>query len=82
MKQARFSLIMSGERELKHNTLLHIATIFQMNVVDIITFPEKYCPIKGSKGSTDDVLQIRLDDKIKDEFLSSFLGSEIKNILK
>ncbi|WP_245832396.1 XRE family transcriptional regulator [Massilibacteroides vaginae] len=82
MKQAGFSLIMSGERELKYNTLLHIATIFQMNVVDIITYPEKYCPEKDTKISADAVLQIRLDGKMKEEFLRSFLGSEIQNILK
>lgn len=34
MKQAGFSLIMSGERELKYNTLLQIANALQMSVID------------------------------------------------
>ena len=37
MKQAGFSLIMSGERELKYNTLLQIANALQMSV--ILHFP-------------------------------------------
>ena len=47
MKQAGFSLIMSGERELKYNTLLQIAKVLQVSVIDLITFPEKYVPSKG-----------------------------------
>ena len=39
MKQAGFSLIMSGERELKYNTLLQIANALQMSVIDVLHFP-------------------------------------------
>ena len=46
MKQAGFSLIMSGERELKYNTLLQIANALQMSVIDVITFPDKYVMAK------------------------------------
>ena len=52
MKQAGFSLIMSGERELKYNTLLQIAKVLQISVIDVITFPEKYIPSKGISLST------------------------------
>ena len=44
LKQAGLSLIMSGERELKYNTLLQIANALQESVIDIIAYPEKqYC---------------------------------------
>ena len=60
MKQAGFSLIMSGERELKYNTLLQIANALQMSVIDVITFPDKYVMAKGNGTSTEAVLQIKL----------------------
>ena len=40
MKQAGFSLIMSGERELKYNTLLQIANAFQDFCNKVINFPQ------------------------------------------
>ena len=36
LKQAGLSLIMSGERELKYNTLLQIANALQESVINII----------------------------------------------
>ena len=66
MKQAGFSLIMSGERELKYNTLLQIANALQMSVIDVITFPDKYVMAKGNGTSTEAVLQIKLDSDKKD----------------
>ena len=65
MKQAGFSLIMSGERELKYNTLLQIANALQMSVIDVITFPDKYVMAKGNGTSTEAVLQIKLDSDKK-----------------
>ena len=69
MKQAGFSLIMSGERELKYNTLLQIANALQMSVIDVITFPDKYVMAKGNGTSTEAVLQIKLDSDKKDQIL-------------
>ena len=42
LKQAGLSLIMSGERELKYNTLLQIANALQESVINIIAYPDKY----------------------------------------
>ncbi|MCC8155594.1 MAG: helix-turn-helix transcriptional regulator [Tannerellaceae bacterium] len=61
MKQSGFSLIMSGGRELKYNTLLQIAKALQENVIDIITYPEKYTAANEESGSIETTLQIRLD---------------------
>ncbi|RHO70125.1 MULTISPECIES: helix-turn-helix transcriptional regulator [unclassified Parabacteroides] len=82
MKQAGFSLIMSGERELKYNTLLQIAKVLQISVIDVITFPEKYIPSKGSSLSTEAVLQIKLDGDKKDQILNIALGEQIADLLK
>ena len=82
MKQAGFSLIMSGERELKYNTLLQIAKVLQVSVIDLITFPEKYVPSKGGGMSTEAVLQIKLDSDKKDQILNIVFGEQIAELLK
>ncbi len=83
MRQAGFSLIMSGERELKYNTLLQIANVLQMSVIDVITFPEKYVLSKGrSSISTEAVLQIKLDGDKKDQVLNIVLGEQVAELLK
>lgn len=82
MKQAGFSLIMSGERALKYNTLLQIANVMQVSVVDVITFPEKYVPSKGSGMATEAILQIKLDSDKKDQILDIVFGEQIAGLLK
>ena len=80
MKQA--GLIMSGERELKYNTLLQIANALQMSVIDVITFPDKYVMAKGNGTSTEAVLQIKLDSDKKDQILNIVFGEQIAELLK
>ena len=82
MKQAGFSLIMSGERELKYNTLLQIAKVLQLSVIDLITFPEKYVLSNGEGMSTEAVLQIKLDSDKKDQILNIVFGEQIAEFLK
>lgn len=65
LKQAGLSLIMSGERELKYNTLLQIANALQESVINIIAYPDKYVLSKESNISTETVLQIKLDNDKK-----------------
>ena len=67
LKQAGLSLIMSGERELKYNTLLQIANALQESVINIIAYPDKYVLSKESNISTETVLQIKLDNVFGDE---------------
>lgn len=81
MKQAGFSLIMSGGRELKYNTLLHIANAFQMDVIDIITYPAVYRPEKRNKVNADTVLQIRLNGRMKDEVLKIVFEGRLPDVL-
>ena len=76
MKQAGFSLIMSGERELKYNTLLQIANALQMSVIDVITFPDKYVMAKGNGTSTEAVLQIKLDSNRQNYLLNSICDTQ------
>lgn len=41
-KQASYSLIERGKREMDYQVLLQLSIIFDMPVIDIITYPEKY----------------------------------------
>ena len=81
LKQAGLSLIMSGERELKYNTLLQIANALQESV-NIIAYPDKYVLSKESNISTETVLQIKLDNDKKEQVLKIVFGEEAAELLK
>lgn len=82
MKQAGFSLIMSGERELKYNTLLQIANVLQVSVVDLITYPDIYVQEGKGASSTETVLQIKLDGIKREQVLRIAFGDQITDLLK
>lgn len=82
IKQAGLSLIMSGERELKHNTLLQIANALQESVIDIIAYPEKYVLSRDNNISTETVLQIKLDNDKKEQVLKIVFGNEGAELLR
>lgn len=82
MKQAGLSLIMSGERELKYNTLLQIANALQESVIDVIAYPDKYVLRKDYNISTETILQIKLDNEKKEQVLKIVFGEEAAELLK
>lgn len=82
MKQAGLSLIMSGERELKYNTLLQIANVLQESVIDVIAYPDKYVLRKDYNISTETILQIKLDNEKKEQVLKIVFGEEVAELLK
>lgn len=82
IKQAGFSLIMSGERELKYNTLLQIANASQESVIDIIAYPEKYVLSRDNNISAETVLQIKLDNDKKEQVLKIVFGDQATELLK
>lgn len=82
IKQAGLSLIMSGERELKYNTLLQIANALQESVIDIIAYPEKYVLSRDNNKSTETVLQIKLDNDKKEQVLKIVFGNEGAELLR
>lgn len=82
IKQAGFSLIMSGERELKYNTLLQIANDLQESVIDIIAYPEKYVLSRDNNISAETVLQIKLDNDKKEQVLKIVFGDQATELLK
>ncbi len=81
MKQSGFSLIMSGGRELKYTTLLQIANALQEDVIDLITYPEKYIPLKDHALGMETVLQIKLDAQKRDQILQLVFGEKSGGII-
>lgn len=73
---------MSGERELKYNTLLQIANALQESVIDIIAYPEKYVLSRDNNISTETILQIKLDNDKKEQVLKIVFGDEGAELLK
>ena len=73
---------MSGERELKYNTLLQIANALQESVIDIIAYPEKYVLSRDNNISAETVLQIKLDNDKKEQVLKIVFGDQATELLK
>lgn len=82
MKQAGFSLIMSGGRELRYATLLQIANVLQLNVIDLITYPAVFRPVKTDGITSDTTLQIRLDGKMREEVLKIVFEGKLPGVFK
>ncbi|OAV70742.1 helix-turn-helix protein [Bacteroidales bacterium Barb4] len=79
MKQAGYGLIENGSRGLQYDILLRIAVVFEMDVIDLITFPKKYIDsssIKESAISMDEkvTLQIELSKSKKDQVFRLIFG--------
>ena len=83
IEQSSYGLIENGKRKLRYDTLLQIAIALEMNVIDIITFPEKWSPISSSTKSEpiEAILQIKLQSDKKDQVLKLIFGSNNLEIL-
>jgi transcriptional regulator with XRE-family HTH domain len=86
MKQAGYGLIEQGKRSLEYGMLLQIAVIFEMDIIDIISYPKKYI---DSSTVMDDVnsieekvtLQIELKKEKKEQVLKLVFGENNLEIL-
>ena len=86
LSQNGYSLIENGQRSLSYSLLNQIAIIFEMNVIDVITYPEKWTSIdgfdlEGLRDETKVVLQIELKKEKKEQVLKLAFGDNILEIL-
>ena len=83
IEQASYGLIENGKRKLKYETLEQIAIIFEVNVIDIITYPSIYVRAENvTLKSPKITLQIDLEDNVKADVIKLTFGDrafEIKN---
>ena len=77
LKQSGYGLIERGERSLDYEKLLQIALIFEMDVIDIITYPDKYT-YKQEDNETRILVEIRLNNK---DFLQSGIKEKVLKVL-
>ncbi len=82
INEASYGRIESGKIALSYSQLAKIASIFQMSVIDIISYPDKYVKHELSgEEPVEAVLQIRLKKDKKDQVLKLVFGDNNIEIL-
>jgi transcriptional regulator with XRE-family HTH domain len=86
MGQSGYGLIEQGERGLQYEVLLQIAAVFEMDVIDVITYPKKYISSNTFLENTLCVdekvtLQIELKKEKKEQVLKLIFGEHNLEIL-
>jgi transcriptional regulator with XRE-family HTH domain len=86
MGQSGYGLIEQGERGLQYDILLQIAAAFEMDVIDVITYPQKYVnssTILENALCVDEkvTLQIELKKEKKEQVLKLVFGENNLEIL-
>ena len=77
MKQAGYALIMKGERGLQFQMLEQIAIFFEMDITDIIKYPDKYIK-SGLQKRAKVVVELDVND---DEFIKLGLKDKVLQAL-
>lgn len=62
MKQAGYALIMKRERGLQFEILEQIAMIFEMDITDIIKYPDKYEKKCSQRKTTNVLIELEIKD--------------------
>lgn len=74
MNEASYGRIENGKIALSYNHLAQIASVFDMSVIDIITYPYIYCKKDEKEEPVEAVLQIKLKKDKKDQVLKLVFG--------
>lgn len=80
-KQAAYSYWENGSRKLSYNNLLEIASVLQLSVIDVITYPDKYVKQDASDSDVDALVQIRLNGEKKEQVLKLLFGNHDLEII-
>ena len=80
--EGNVSKLINGKTKLTYNALSEIATFLSMNVIDIITYPDRYVKAETSDPEpVEAVLQIKLKKDKKDQVLKLVFGENNIEIL-
>jgi len=77
LKQSGYGLIERGERSLTFDKLLQIALVFEMDVIDIITYPLKYTYLEDT-NETKVLVEIKLNNE---DFINSGIKEKVLKVL-
>ncbi len=78
IKQAGYALIMKRERGLQFEILEQIAMIFEMDITDIIKYPDKYEKTGSQRKITKVLIELEISN---DEFIKLGLKDKVLQIL-
>ena len=78
MKQTRYPLIMKGERDFQFEILEQIAMIFEMDIADMIKYPDKYEKTGSQRKITKVLIELEISD---DEFIKLGLKDKVLQVL-
>ena len=84
LSQNGYGLIESGKRGLPYKLLCQIAIILNLDVINLISYPEKWEPLGVLQTEADNtkvVLQIEMKREKKDQVLKLAFGENILEIL-
>ncbi len=81
--QSAYARIELGKTKIDFETLERFANTFQMSIIDVITYPEKWGPLEGREEKEEPkvTLQIELNKAKKDQVLKLAFGENILEIL-
>lgn len=83
INEGSYGRIESGEIALSYNHLAQFASVMNMSVLDVLTYPEVFRSEKKEEGeeSPEAILQIRLRKDTKDQVLKLVFGENNIEIL-
>lgn len=81
MNEASYGRIESGKIALSYNYLAQIASVLNMSVIDVITYPDVYCKKEEKEEPVEAILQIKLKKDKKDQVLKLVFGENNIEIL-
>lgn len=82
MNEASYGRIENSKIALSYSTLAKIASIFNMPVIDLITYPKRYVEVESqAEEPVEAVLQIKLKKDKKDQVLRLVFGENNIEIL-
>jgi len=79
---SQFSKILNGGIHLRVEHLAKIASNLNMSIVDIITYPEKYCPQSQNDNTVRASVTLELDEEKRDKVLKILFGTDNIDFLK
>lgn len=82
--QGSYAMIERGERHLRYSTLIELSNIFNMDIINVIIYPNTYELIDKNKPAQKfkTSITIELPENKKDTVLKFLLGETYKEIYK
>ncbi|ATR92762.1 helix-turn-helix domain-containing protein [Porphyromonas gingivalis] len=81
IKQSYMSEILSKKKELHYEKLLLIAKFFDIDIIDLITYPKVYVPRAEDDIPVEAIIQLKVSSDKRDRLLQLVLGEEAVEVI-